>query len=207
MTNSVQFDIIPEEKIDAELDRRLVRYLSGLFPEWAHVFAQERAWHDARPVWTTLARSQGEIVGHTAAVERTITTGWNWRYKVASLQGVSVDPEWRNRGIGRKILDLTLGEARRRGYPFAIIFCKEPLVPYYRALGWNLPDDSMIMWKDRALPIPMRSNCPMFQTLTDLKFPEGPIDVHNPFGFDVLDQVGKTGITPDLRTKRRYIDE
>lgn len=200
VTETVQFEIVPEEMIGPELDRKLVRYLSGLFPEWGAVFAKERAWHDARPVWTTLARNGDSIVGHVAAVERTITTGWNWRYKVASVQGVSVLPDWRNRGIGRKLLDLTLDEARRRHYPFAIIFCKEPLVPYYQSLGWRLPDDSMIMWKDRALPIAMRSNCPMFQTLADTPFPEGPIDVHNPFGFDVLDQVGKSdGMTGESK--------
>lgn len=187
---TIKYAILSEEEIGPKLNKELVGYLSGIFPEWAQVFAKERAWHDARPVWTTLAFSGRRVIGHTAVVERTITTDWNWRYKVASLQGVSVLPEWRNRGIGRKLLKMTLDEARRRNYPFAIIFCKEAMVPYYESLGWQLPEDSMIMWKDRALPIPMRSNCPMYQTLSDISFPEGPIDVHNPFGFDVLDRVG-----------------
>ena len=186
----IEYVILPEDQIDAKLDRELVAYLSQIFPEWASVFARQRAWHDARPLWTALAFVDGRVVGHTAVVERTITTDWNWRYKVVSLQGVSVLPEWRNRGIGRKLLKMALDEARKRGYPFAIIFCKEEMVPYYRSLGWQLPEDSMIMWKDRALPIPMRSNCPMYQTLGETPFPEGPIDVHNPFGFDVLDRVG-----------------
>ena len=186
----VEYAILPEEEIGAELDRELVAYLSRIFPEWASVFSKQRAWHDARPLWTALAFAGGKVVGHTAVVERTITTDWNWRYKVVSLQGVSVLPEWRNRGIGRKLLKMALDEARRRGYPFATIFCKEEMVPYYQSLGWQLPEDSRIMWKDRALPIAMRSNCPMYQTLGEIPFPEGPIDVHNPFGFDVLDRVG-----------------
>ena len=37
----------------------------------------------------------------------------------------------------------------------------------------------------------MRSNCPMYQTLSTVPFPEGPIDIHNPFGFDVLDEIGQ----------------
>jgi predicted N-acetyltransferase YhbS len=192
----VEYAVLTEEEISPKLDQELVDYLSRIFPEWAEVFAKQRAWHDARPIWTVLAFSDEKVVGHVAVVERTITTDWNWRYKVVSLQGVSVSPDWRNHGIGRKLLKMALDEPRRRGYPFATIFCKEELVPYYESLGWQLPDDSMIMWKDRALPIAMRSNCPMYQTLGEIPFPEGPIDVHNPFGFDVLDRVGNPAAGP-----------
>lgn len=185
---SIRYQIIPEEAISPELDRQLVVYLSEIFPEWRDVFAERRAWHDAPPVWTTLATEKTTqdkstlpaIVGHVGVVERTISTCWNWRYRVASFQGVSVAPAFRRLGIGRKLLDLSLREAKRRNYPFAILFCKEPMVPYYTSLGWKLPEDSMIMWRDRKLPIPMRSNCPMYRQLEELTFPEGPIDVHNP---------------------------
>ena len=193
----IEFAILTEDQISPELNKELVSYLSMIFPEWAEIFARERAWHDARPIWTTLAFANGKVIGHTAAVERTITTDWNWRYKVVSLQGVAVLPEWRGRGIGRNLLKLALEEAKRRGYPFATIFCKEKMVPFYESLGWQLPEDSMIMWKDRALPIPMRSNCPMYQVLGETPFPEGPIDVHNPFGFDVLDRVGDRRTGPE----------
>lgn len=176
----ISYEIVPEAEISPALDKRLVTYLSAIFPEWADVFKKRRAWHDAVPVWTTLAREGEKIVGHIGVVERTISTCWNWRYNVASFQGVSVLPEYRNAGIGRTLLNLSLDESIERGYPFAILFCKEPMVPYYTANGWRLPDDSMIMWRDRQLPIPMRSNCPMYRELGDIAFPEGPIDVHNP---------------------------
>lgn len=176
----IVYDIIPEPDVTPTLNKRLVTYLAAIFPEWADVFKKRRAWHDAAAVWTTLARDKEKIVGHIGVVERTVTTCWNWRYNVASFQGVSVLSDYRGRGIGRTLLAQSLDEARRRNYPFAILFCTEPLVPFYSALGWKLPDDSMIMWRDRALPIPMRSNCPMYQELGDLAFPEGPIDVHNP---------------------------
>ena len=52
---SIRYQIIPEEAISPQLDRQLVAYLSEIFPEWRDVFAKRRAWHDAPPVWTTLA--------------------------------------------------------------------------------------------------------------------------------------------------------
>ena len=148
-----------------------------------HLFAEtdESAERESESSGAT-ERFGGEVIGHVGVVERTISTCWNWRYRVASFQGVSVAPNWRRQGIAQRLLDLSLEETKRRGYPFAILFCREPLVPFYRALGWRLPEDSMIMWKDLMLPISMRSNCPMYRELTNLVFPEGPIDVHNPIG-------------------------
>lgn len=182
MTDSVEFQIVPETLVTPTLDEQLVRFLSGIFPEWSVTFQKARAWHDAPPVFSALAlNADGRIAGHVAVVERVITTCWNWRYAAASIQGVSVDSDHRGQGIGRLLLAMALDESKKRGYPFAILFCKEPMLPYYQSLGWRLPDDSMVMWRDRELPIPMRSNCPMFQELTDLKFPEGPTDVYNPF--------------------------
>ncbi len=173
---------LSETEIDAELDEKIREFLLALFPNWGEIFKTRRAWHDAKPVFTILARdADGRVVGHVAVVERTITTCWNWRYVVASVQGVGVDPEFRGTGLSTRLLDAALSESARAGYPFAILFCREPLVPFYERNGWRLPGDSMIMWRDRALPIHMRSNCPMFRELGCEKFPEGPIDVHNPF--------------------------
>lgn len=78
------------------------------------------------------------------------------------------------------MLERALAEATRRGFLYAILFCKEPLVPYYAEKGWQLADDSMVMWNNRDLPIAMRSNCPMYKELTETPFPEGPLDVHSP---------------------------
>lgn len=195
MLEAATIRTLDESQIDATLDRKIRRFLVAMFPNWADVFRERRAWHDARPVRTVLATvaaaedeaEEGEnsapfrVVGHVAVVERTISTCWNWRYAVAGIQGVSVAVEYRKTGLSTRLLDRALAESAALGYPFATLFCREPLVKFYERNGWRLPNDSMIMWKDRALPIHMQSNCPMYRELTDEKFPEGPIDVHNPF--------------------------
>ncbi|MBQ9371394.1 MAG: GNAT family N-acetyltransferase [Thermoguttaceae bacterium] len=177
----IKIDVLNESEIDEPLDAQIREFLCRLFPNWESVFKTRRAWHDAPPVFTAIARNErGDIAGHVAVVERTITTNWNFRYLVASVQGVSVDEPYRKTGLSVRLLNVALDEARKRKYPFAILFCREPLVHFYERNGWKLPDDSMIMWRDRELPIHMQSNCPMYRELTDEPFPEGPIDVHNP---------------------------
>ena len=154
--------IIPEFEVDEALDAKLRAFLCELFPNWESIFKTRRTWHDAKPIFTVLATDKnGAIAGHVAIVERTISTEWNCRYPVASVQGVSVAPNL--------------------GYPYAILFCREPLVQFYSRLGWRLPYDPMIMWRDRELPIHMQSDYPMYYELTQEPFPGGSIDVHNPF--------------------------
>lgn len=191
MVEAATIQTLDESQIDATLDREIRRFLVETFPNWADIFRTRRAWHDARPVRTVLATvptkdgAQADlpfrVVGHVAVVERAITTCWNWRYAVAGVQGVSVAPELRKTGLSTRLLDVALAESAALGYPFAVLFCREPLVPFYERNGWRLPNDSMIMWKDRELPIHMQSNCPMYRELSGETFPEGPIDVHNPF--------------------------
>ncbi len=205
MVEAPTIQTLDESQIDATLDREIRRFLVETFPNWADVFRTRRAWHDARPVRTVLATvptststsapsataSSNEpaeqngvgfrVVGHVAVVERTVTTCWNWRYAVAGVQGVSVAPDFRKTGLSTRLLDVALAESTALGYPFAVLFCREPLVPFYERNGWRLPNDSMVMWKDRELPIHMQSNCPMYRELSGETFPEGPIDVHNPF--------------------------
>ena len=173
-------DIIEENVLHPEEDRQIRELLCLCFPDWIEIFRHHRIWHSTPPIYSILVREKGQIVGHIAIVVRTITTTWNFRYNVASVQGVCVAPDKRRAGLARRMLQEALREADRRGFLFAILYCKEFLVPYYIAQGWKLADDSVIMWNSRDLPITMRSNCPMYYELSNVPFPEGPLDVHSP---------------------------
>ena len=185
MTEQYQLETLDENAIDASLDARIREHLRCCFPDNPDKFQLHRVWHNVLPEFTLLIRGKSDadgqqIIGHIAVVIRTITTTWNWRYNVANFQGVSVADGFRQTGLATKMIDHALDEAKRRGYLYAVLFCKEPLVPFYEKLGWRLTDDSVIMWNEHDCPITMRSNCPMVKELTDQLFPEGPVDVHNP---------------------------
>jgi len=176
---ALPIEIIEECDIQPYEDQQIRELLCHCFPDWTEIFRHQRTWHKTPPVFSVIARHKENIVGHIAVVVRTITTTWNFRYNVASIQGVSVVPDKRRNGLARHLLQKTLQEATRRGFPFAILYCKEPFVPYYTSLGWKLADDSIVMWNSRDMPISMQSNCPMYYELGDVPFPEGPLDVHS----------------------------
>jgi len=187
MNEPYHLETIDENAIDAVLDSRIREHLTRCFPDSPDKFREHRIWHNLSPEYTVLVRQQrgdpccsASIIGHVAVVIRTITTTWNWRYNAASIQGVSVAEEFRHTGLAVQMIERALGEAKHRGYLYAVLFCKEPFVSFYEKLGWRLTDDSVVMWNEQDCPITMRSNCPMYKVLTDQPFPEGPVDVHNP---------------------------
>jgi len=186
MVEPYLMETLDESAIDDALDARIREHLSRCFPDSPDKFQSHRVWHNVSPEFTVLIRrktdnnEQPAVIGHVAVVIRTITTTWNWRYSVTSIQGVSVAEGFRNERLAVRMLEYALDEARKRGYLFAMLFCQEPLVPFYEKQGWRLTDDSVIMWNEQDSPIPMRSNCPMIKELTGQSFPEGPVDVHNP---------------------------
>ena len=173
-------EVVEENDLQPDEDRQLRELLCLCFPDWAKIFQHHRLWHNTPPIYSVLAREEGRIIGHIAVVVRTITTTWNFRYNVASIQGVCIAPDRRHIGLARRLLQDALREAESRGFLFAILYCKEFLVPYYTSQGWKLADDSVVMWNSRDLPISMRSNCPMYYELREVSFPEGPLDVHSP---------------------------
>ncbi|MDR3181562.1 MAG: GNAT family N-acetyltransferase [Planctomycetaceae bacterium] len=169
-----------EDDIDAGADAAIRDLLCRCFPEWSPVFQKRRTWHSSPPIFSLIASVNGDIAGHIAVVVRTITTTWNFRYNVASIQGVCISPEKRRSGLATQMMQTALAEIKRRGFVFAILFCKEPLVAFYSSQGWKLADDSVIMRNRDDLPISMLSNCPMYYELGGVPFPEGPLDVHSP---------------------------
>jgi len=193
MNDLYHLETLDESAVDAALDKQIREHLSCCFPDSPDKFQSRRVWHNVSPEFTVLIRrtpdghGRSSVIGHVAVVIRTITTTWNWRYNAASIQGVSIAKDYRHAGLSVRMLDRALDEARRRDYLYAVLFCKEPLVPFYEKQGWRLTDDSVVMWNEQDCPIEMRSNCPMVKELTDQPFPEGPVDVHNP------EQVGMKG--------------
>ncbi|MDR0390557.1 MAG: GNAT family N-acetyltransferase [Planctomycetaceae bacterium] len=173
-------EVVDEAELGVGLDGRIRLLLRLCFPDWADIFRNRRTWHSTPPLFSVIARVGEEVVGHIAVVVRTLTTTWNFRYSVASIQGVCVAPDFRNSGIAHEMLQVVLDEAVKRGFQFAILYCKEYLVTFYSSQGWMLADESVVMWNQRDLPIAMKSNCPMYYELSDVKLPEGPLDVHSP---------------------------
>lgn len=74
----------------------------------------------------------GEIDGEPVAAGRLrFLDDW------AKLERIAVRPGWRDRGLGRAMVEFLLDEARRRGYRRFTMHAQEHLVEFYRELGFK----------------------------------------------------------------------
>jgi predicted acetyltransferase len=62
---------------------------------------------------------------------------WHGRpVPMAGVAGVMVAPEYRGRGVGRRMMTALLDEIAARGYPLSALY--PATMPLYRSLGWEL---------------------------------------------------------------------
>jgi predicted acetyltransferase len=62
---------------------------------------------------------------------------WHGRQvPMAGVAGVMVAPEYRSRGVGRRVMTALLDEIAVRGYPLSALY--PATMPLYRSLGWEL---------------------------------------------------------------------
>ena len=72
-----------------------------------------------------------------SAVFHDMRQWWHGRpVPMAGVAGVKVAPEYRGRGIGRRLMTELLGLIAGRGYPLSALY--PATMPLYRSLGWEL---------------------------------------------------------------------
>jgi GNAT superfamily N-acetyltransferase len=64
---------------------------------------------------------------------------------VAYVTNMYVEPDLRDRGVGRELLDAAVDLARRRGASGAVLWPSERSVPFYRRAGFGTDDAPLFM--------------------------------------------------------------
>lgn len=123
----------PDDDLDAQRD--LSERAFGVVPA-----ARREEWRQSHAALIDRGAGLGAFVGGRpagAAYYHDMRQWWSGRsLPVAGVAGVKMAPEYRGRGIGRRMMTDLLGQIAERGYPLAALW--PATMPVYRSLGWEL---------------------------------------------------------------------
>jgi aminoglycoside 2'-N-acetyltransferase I len=84
-----------------------------------------------------LLDEQEKLLGVCSWIDRTITVN-GAPQAIAGLAGVVVEEEFRGRGLGKLLIENAIGEAKRRGYDWGVLFCSPHRQTFYEQFGWRV---------------------------------------------------------------------
>lgn len=86
------------------------------------------------PPQIIVAIEDGQVVGTaTVIMERKFLHRAGW---VAHIEDVSVNPAYHGKGVGTKLMEYLIDQAKHRGCYKVILDCEEKTIPFYEKLGF-----------------------------------------------------------------------
>ncbi|MER5198554.1 GNAT family N-acetyltransferase [Streptomyces sp. NPDC002755] len=103
-------------------------------------------------------RHGDRLVAHAGLLRLSVSVG-DTETEVVGVGGVAVAPDVRGRGLARQVIAAALEHARTMGPRHALLFCRPPLVPLYRRLGWHPLDEAVLVEQPetRLVTMPLRT--------------------------------------------------
>ncbi|MDR6974131.1 GNAT superfamily N-acetyltransferase [Streptomyces sp. 3330] len=119
-------------------------------------------------------RHGDRLVAHAGLRRLSVAVGETGT-EVVGVGGVAVAPDVRGRGLARLVISAALEHARTMGPRHALLFCRPPLVPLYRHLGWRPLDEEVIVEQPRSRLVTMPLRTMVTPPRDNAPWPAGPV--------------------------------
>ncbi|MFE5586703.1 GNAT family N-acetyltransferase [Kitasatospora sp. NPDC056531] len=118
--------------------------------------------------------ADGRLVAHTGLLPVPLTVG-GVDLEAIGVGGVCVAPGRRGGGLAQAVVGAALDHGRSLGFRYALLFCRPPLAPFYRGLGFREVAEEVTVEQPqgRLAVMPLRT---MWRPLAEgAGWPEGPV--------------------------------
>ncbi|MGW8375181.1 GNAT family N-acetyltransferase [Streptomyces sp. ODS28] len=119
-------------------------------------------------------RADGRLVAHAGLLRLPVRVG-DTRTEVVGVGGVAVAPDMQGRGLARRVVGAALEHARTMGPRHALLFCRAPLVPLYRRLGWHPLDTDVLVEQPPARVVTMPLHTMITPLHAEARWPAGAV--------------------------------
>ncbi|MFF5372055.1 GNAT family N-acetyltransferase [Streptomyces sp. NPDC013187] len=123
-------------------------------------------------------RLDGRLVAHAGLLRLPIAVEGE-ETEVMGVGGVAVAPDVRGRGLARLVLAAALDHARTQGPRHALLFCRPPLVPLYRRLGWHPLDTDVLVEQPGSGVVTMPLHTMVTPLRDDAHWPPGRVRLYS----------------------------
>ena len=179
-SDKFKLDMIEEDNMKGEIDKKIRKLLCECFPEDEKVFSQTRYFNNVLPCYTFIFQNNNKVLGHVGVVIHRIMIK-NSQIKIAGIQNLAVSNEMRRTGLSQQLMIDAMAEAKKHNIKFGLLFCIPVLENFYSKLKWKTINASVMMLDKNGnkVSVPLK-NITMYKELDkESKFPDGPIDLQS----------------------------
>jgi GNAT superfamily N-acetyltransferase len=162
-----QIEVHPEGDLSSQNQAELEDWFSREFGHTPYRWAS--------PDWYVVALLDSILVSRLGIVERSVAAGVHI-VPVGGVSGVITHREWRGRGIARAVLGRAIEFiASRLGVDFALLLCRQEIVPFYARLGWKLTQGATMFLQPTGKVVYPKLT--MVYECGERRWPDGDVDL------------------------------
>ncbi|HNQ18236.1 MAG TPA: GNAT family N-acetyltransferase [Smithellaceae bacterium] len=130
----------------------------------------------AEPQWYVLAFNDSELIGRVGIIDRLILVA-DQQICVGGISGVIAKNEWRNNGIGKKLMAEAVKAIKDKlNVCFGLLLCRKEVSGFYEKLGWKVNDFPTTFEQPQGKMV--FPNLTMTYSCEGAFFPNAPIDLN-----------------------------
>lgn len=173
----LQIEILAHVEPGSDTETQLVALLTDAYPEGApNELRTYYAWPGV-PDTTILLRDGARVIGHLAVFVREILIGKE-QHTVGLIGEVAIAPEYRRRGLARRLMMAAHQHLQSQAIAFALLFAFEPAV--YASSGYKLMPNLMRHLDRDGTWKTLVHRGGMYAELSDRPWPNEFIDLQGP---------------------------